>query len=57
VCSKCIVTDHKGHRIGDKDESVSQQAFTKKAQILMKKIDASTSETLMFEEELMEICD
>ena len=55
VCSKCIVTDHKGHRIGDKDETQSQQLFAKKAQILMKKIDASTSETLMFEEELLEI--
>jgi len=21
VCSKCIVSDHKGHRISDKDES------------------------------------
>lgn len=21
ICSKCIVTDHKGHRIGDKDDS------------------------------------
>jgi len=27
----------------------------KKAQILMKKLEASTTETLMFEEELMEI--
>jgi hypothetical protein len=23
VCSKCIVTDHKGHRIGDQDGSKS----------------------------------
>lgn len=29
--------------------------FVKKAQILIKKIDASTSETIMFEEELTEI--
>ena len=51
------MTDHKGHRIGDKDESSSQQVFVKKAQILVKKIDASQSETLMFEEELGEIAD
>lgn len=55
ICSKCIVTDHKGHRIGDKDESQHMQEFIKKTQILMKKIDASTSETLMFQEELQEI--
>ena len=31
VCSKCIVTDHKSHRISDKDESQFQQSFAKKA--------------------------
>jgi hypothetical protein len=55
ICTKCIVSDHKGHRICDKEESTHQQNFMKKAQILMKKLEASTTETLMFEEELMEI--
>ena len=27
VCSKCIVTDHKGHRICDKNESQQIQVF------------------------------
>lgn len=57
VCSKCIVTDHKSHRISDKDESQVLQTFAKKAQVLMKKMDASTNETNMFEEELNEIAD
>jgi hypothetical protein len=53
------VSEHRGHRISDKDESGggpnSQQNFVRKSQILLKKIDASTSETMMFEEELNEI--
>lgn len=52
VCSKCIVSDHKGHRISDQDESKTSHTSVKKAQILSKKIEASTNETLMFEEEL-----
>lgn len=57
VCSKCIVSDHKSHRISDKDESQLLHSFAKKSQILVKKIDASTTETNMFEEELNEIAD
>ena len=55
VCSKCIVGDHKGHRVGDKDETSVQAIFAKKTQTLQKKIDASKSETDLFEEELKEI--
>jgi hypothetical protein len=56
------VSEHRGHRITDKDESggaaaSSQQIFTRKSQILAKKIDASTGETSMFEEELNEIAE
>ncbi len=63
VCSRCIVSpEHRGHRISDKDESgvtgaSSQQNFVRKSQILTKKIDASTGETNMFEEELNEIAE
>jgi hypothetical protein len=31
VCSKCIVTDHKSHRISDKDETQFIQSFAKKS--------------------------
>ena len=61
VCSRCIVSEHRGHKINDKDEgsvgASSQQNFVRKSQILLKKIDASTSETTMFEEELNEIAE
>jgi Cu/Ag efflux protein CusF len=61
VCSRCIVSEHRGHRIADKDETgggaSSQQNFVRKSQILVKKIDASTGETTMFEEELNEIAE
>ena len=59
-----MTSEHKGHRITDKDESAggngsgsNQQIFTRKSQILSKKIDASTGETTMFEEELNEIAE
>jgi hypothetical protein len=55
ICSKCIVIDHKGHNISDREEEGKQQGFVKKAQILLKKIDASMNETVMFEDELNEI--
>ena len=38
-------------------ENGTQATFQKKSQILMKKLDASTSETMMFDEELQEISD
>ena len=61
VCSRCIVSEHRGHRISDKDETSggasSQQNFVRKSQILIKKIDASTGETTMFEDELNEIAE
>lgn len=63
VCSRCIVSsEHRGHRISDKDETSSagassQQNFQRKSQILTKKIDASTGETNMFDEELNEIAE
>ena len=57
VCSKCIVSDHQSHRISEKSEQIVPHNFVKKSQILVKKIDASQSETNMFEEELNEIQD
>ena len=61
MCSRCIVSEHRGHRISDKDDTGgsvnSQQLFVRKSQILLKKIDASTGETTMFEEELNEIAE
>lgn len=62
ICSRCIVSEHKGHKISDKDDgslggASSQQNFVRKSQILIKKIDASTGETAMFEEELNEIAE
>lgn len=57
ICSKCIVADHKGHRVGDIGESKNIKLFQRRAQILKKKIDASAGETEMFSEELQEIED
>lgn len=57
VCSKCIVSEHQGHKISEKSESVVPHTFTKKSQILLKKIDASMSETSLFDDELNEIAD
>ena len=55
ICSKCIVTDHKGHPINEINEDSKTQALMKKSQVLQKKIDASMSETLTFEEELLDV--
>jgi len=57
ICSKCIVSDHKGHNICDKVESQQVQVFQRRAQILKKKIDASSAETEIFADELDEIED
>lgn len=55
ICSKCIIADHKGHRIGDSGENRNIKMFQRRAQILKKKIDASVGETEVFSEELREI--
>jgi hypothetical protein len=52
ICSKCIINDHKGHRVGDIGEGQNVKVFQKRAQILKKKIDASVGETEIFAEEL-----
>lgn len=57
ICSKCIVADHKGHRIADMGENKSVKHFQRRAQILKKKIDASMGETEIFSEELEAIED
>jgi len=57
ICSKCIVADHKGHRVSDGCDNKSIKVFQRRAQILKKKIDASAGETEIFSEELQEIED
>jgi len=57
ICSKCIVADHKGHRISDMSDNKNIKVFQRRAQILKKKIDASSGETEIFSEELQEIED
>jgi len=57
ICSKCIVADHKGHRVSDIGETRTVKVFQRRAQILKKKIDASVGETEIFSEELQEIED
>lgn len=52
ICSKCIIADHKGHRVGDVGDNKNVKVFQKRAQILKKKIDASSGETEIFTEEL-----
>lgn len=52
VCSKCIIGEHKGHRICDILDNNNVKVFQKRAQILKKKIDASAGETEIFTEEL-----
>lgn len=51
------MTDHKGHNICDMIESQQVQMFQRRAQILKKKIDASSGETEIFADELNEIED
>ena len=55
ICSKCIVADHKGHRVSDMCDNKNVKMFQRRAQILKKKIDTSVGETEIFSEELQEI--
>jgi len=57
ICSKCVVGDHKGHRVSDQtsDGQVKVDPLLKKKNILQKKIEASLNETEMFEEHVLEI--
>lgn len=57
ICSKCVVGDHKGHRVTDslKDGGIKVDPLVKKKNILTKKIEASLNETEMFEEHVCEI--
>ena len=57
ICSKCVVSEHKGHRISDQltESHMKIDTHTKKRNALEKKIEASLAETEMFEEDIQEI--
>ena len=57
ICSKCVVGDHKGHRVSDnlKESGIKIDPLQKKKNILVKKIEASLKETEMFEDHIEEI--
>lgn len=57
ICSKCVVSDHKGHRITDQLAEAQNKVdpFVKKKNTLEKKIEASIGETEIFEEDILEI--
>ena len=54
ICSKCVVGDHKGHQISDQiaDNTQKIDPYIKKRNILQKKIEASITETEIFEEDI-----
>ena len=57
ICSKCVVGEHKGHKISDKthENQFKIDPLIKKKNILQKKIEASIRETKMFCEHITEI--
>ena len=57
VCSKCVVGEHKGHRISDHvaEPQNKMDPVTKKKNILVKKVEASLAETEIFEDDVIEI--
>ena len=57
ICSKCVVSEHKGHRISDQlaESHFKIDPLTRKRNALEKKIEASIAETEMFEEDIQEI--
>lgn len=57
ICSKCVVGEHKGHRVSDKltESTFKIDPMIKKKNILSKKIEASLRESEMFEEHILEI--
>lgn len=57
ICSKCVVGDHKGHQISDQivENQHKVDPMIKKKNILQKKIEASITETEIFEEDILEI--
>ena len=59
ICSKCVVGEHKGHRISDHvaETQNKMDPVMKKKQVLVKKVEASLAETEIFEDDVIEIED
>lgn len=59
ICSKCVVGEHKGHRISDHviEPQNKMDPILKKKQVLIKKVEASLAETEIFEDDVHEIED
>ena len=57
ICTKCVVGEHKGHRVSDQEQEQHQKIdpVVKKRSILGKKIETSIAETEIFEDDVMEI--